>query len=47
MASDDDKEVRRYVWEGGRFKKETIYRRDPSVSVFTWNLMAVPLGLVP
>ena len=47
VASDDDKEVRRYVWEGGRFKKETIYRRDPSVSVFTWNLMAVPLGLVP
>ena len=47
VASDNDKEVRRYVWEGGRFKKTTIYRRKEAGSVFTWNLMAVPLGLVP
>ena len=47
VASDDDKEVRRYVFENGAFKRTVIYRREPTGSVFTWNLMPVPLELVP
>ena len=27
VASDDDKEIRRYVWSGSRFERETIYAR--------------------
>ncbi|MDJ0866585.1 MAG: VCBS repeat-containing protein [Myxococcota bacterium] len=44
VASDDQGEVRRYTWAGnGRFDKEVIYRRPVPRSVFTWNLMPVPL----
>jgi hypothetical protein len=48
VASDKHKEVRRYTWDGGRLVPETIYRRDSSGGgVFTWNIMPVPVSLVP
>ena len=47
MASDKHKQVRRYVWDGRRFAKEVIYVRPDDRSVFTWNLMPVPVSLVP
>jgi len=45
VASDDQGEIRRYVFRGGRFERETIRKRDVPDSVFTWNLMPVPLEL--
>jgi hypothetical protein len=46
VASDDQGEVRRYVWKDGRFAKEVIHTRKPAGSAFTWNLMPVPVELV-
>ena len=50
VASDKHKEVRRYVWSAGaagRPARETIYRRPDARPIFTWNLMPVPVDLVP
>ncbi|MDH3214249.1 MAG: VCBS repeat-containing protein [Myxococcales bacterium] len=47
VASDDDKQVRRYVWTGGGFVRETIYTRPDARPIFTWNLMPVPVELIP
>jgi hypothetical protein len=46
VASDDQGEIRRYLWQNGRFEKEVLRRRKVPGSVFTWNLMPVPLDLV-
>jgi hypothetical protein len=46
VASDDQGEVRRYVWKDGAFAREVIHRRAPAGSAFTWNLMPVPVELV-
>ena len=46
VASDDQGEVRRYVWQDGRFEKEVLQRREIPAAVFTWNLMPVPMSLV-
>jgi len=46
VASDDQGEIRRYVWRQGRFQKEVIRKRAVPDSVFTWNLNPVPLGLL-
>jgi hypothetical protein len=45
-ASDNDGEVRRYDWNGGNWKRETILTRAVPGSVFTWNLAPVPVQLV-
>jgi hypothetical protein len=45
-ASDDDKEVRRYAWDGQRLAREVIHRRSDPLPVLTWNLAPVPLSLV-
>jgi hypothetical protein len=47
VASDDDDEVRRYVWNGQRLARETIWKRTDGRKVFTWNIMPVPGELVP
>jgi len=47
VASDRHKEVRRYVWDGRRMKREVIYKRPDDRPIFTWNLMAVPMELIP
>jgi hypothetical protein len=46
VASDDDKEVRRYVFADGKFRRETIYRREGGDSILTWNLTQVPVSLM-
>jgi hypothetical protein len=46
VASDDDKEVRRYVFAEGKFRRETIYRREGGDSILTWNLTQVPVSLM-
>lgn len=47
VASDHHKQVRRYVWTGGGFARETIYVRPDDRPIFTWNLMPVPVELIP
>jgi hypothetical protein len=47
VASDKHKELRRYVWRDGRPVRETIYRRPDARPIFTWNLMPVPVELIP
>jgi hypothetical protein len=47
VASDKHKEVRRYVWDGRKLARETIYERPDDRSIFTWNLMPIPVELVP
>ena len=47
VASDRHKEVRRYVWDGRRMKREVIYKRPDDRPIFTWNLMPVPMELIP
>ncbi len=46
-ASDDDKEVRRYVWKRGAPVREVLYAHPEGMSGFTWNITAVPADLVP
>jgi hypothetical protein len=47
VASDDDKEIRSYVWSGGKFQKDVIYKRPGADTLLTWNLTAVPVELMP
>jgi len=47
VASDRHKEVRRYVWNGKKMVRETIYKRPDDRPIFTWNLMPVPVELIP
>jgi len=47
VASDKEKLVRRYDWDGKRLVGRVIYRRKEPGSVFTWNLMPVPPEVVP
>ncbi len=47
VASDNDNEVRRYVWVDGKPVREVIYKRTSGNSVFTWNIMPIPVELVP
>ena len=47
VASDREKLVRRYEWDGKRLVGRVIRRRKEPGDIFTWNLMPVPIGLVP
>jgi hypothetical protein len=46
VASDDDKEIRRYAWDGQRLAREVIHQRSDPLPVLTWNIVSVPLSLV-
>ncbi len=46
VVSDNDKALRRYVWNGRRFIKEEIYKRGDNRSILTWNIMPIPVELV-
>jgi hypothetical protein len=46
VANDDQGTVQRYVWTDGGFARRTIFKRDVPGSVFTWNIMPVPVALV-
>ena len=52
VASDDHGVVRRYLWNGTGFDRETIYVRKINGrvvpgAVFTWNIMPAPVELLP
>ncbi len=47
VASDKHKALRRYVWNGRRLVKQEIYKRNDNRSVLTWNIMPIPVALIP
>ncbi len=47
VASDNDRALRRYVWNGRRLVREVIYERPDARSILTWNIMPIPVELVP
>jgi len=47
VASDDDGEIRRYVWKDGKPVREVIHKHEEDFNGFTWNLMPVPVELMP
>ena len=47
VASDSDREVRRYVEVDGAFPRQTIHRYGGGLPLLTWNLMPFQADLVP
>jgi hypothetical protein len=47
VANDDHGEVNRYIWRDGAPVKETLYTHPEGLSGFTWNIMPVPVELIP
>jgi hypothetical protein len=47
VASDKHGEVRQYVWDDGEFVKEVIHVHPGGLHGFTWNIMPVPVELIP
>jgi hypothetical protein len=47
VASDDQGELRRYVYDNGRFDKQVIFRREHPTAFLTWNIMPAPASLIP
>ncbi len=46
VASDNDGELRRYVWVNGRARREVIHRREVPRSMITWNLTTAPAAFL-
>jgi len=47
VANDNAGEINRYVWADGAPVKETLYTHPEGLSGFTWNIMPVPVELIP
>jgi hypothetical protein len=47
VASDKHDEIRRYLWTDGQPRREVLHHHTDGLSRFTWNLMPVPVELVP
>jgi len=47
VANDNAGEINRYRWKDGSPVKETLYTHPEGLSGFTWNIMPVPVELVP
>ncbi len=47
VASDNDRAIRRYVWNGRRLVKKEIHQRSDGRSILTWNIMPIPVELAP
>ena len=47
VASDKHKQIRRYVWDGQKLVREVIFKRSDGRGIFTWNIMPLPVALVP
>jgi hypothetical protein len=47
VVSDNDGEIRRYAWESGKLQREVIHKRTDGNTVFTWNIMPIPVELAP
>ncbi|MEM6956191.1 MAG: VCBS repeat-containing protein, partial [Myxococcota bacterium] len=46
VSSDNDGEIRRYEWHGGRARRSVITSRDEARSMITWNIVAAPIALL-
>jgi hypothetical protein len=47
VANDDGKSTRRYVRNGRRLVKVEITQREDDRSILTWNVVPIPIALVP
>ncbi len=47
VASDDQDQVRRYVFDGARWTMEVIFEYTDGLGRFTWNIMVAPAGVLP
>jgi hypothetical protein len=47
VASDDQHEVRRYVWRQGEPQREVLYRYPGRMPGFTWSVTPVRASLIP
>src|SRR6185295_6774819 len=47
VASDNQKEVRRYDWTPQGWRHEVLLKYSDKLSRLTWNIMAVPTVLLP
>ena len=47
VASDNEKEFRRYDWTPDGWLKTVVMKYDDDFGGFTWNIMPVPLDLLP
>ncbi len=47
VASDDQGQVRRYLWENGAWEREIILEYSDGLPRFTWNIIPAPVGLLP
>ena len=47
VASDDQNEVRRYVLTKEGWQRETLWKYSDDLARFTWNIMPVPVSLLP
>ena len=47
VANDNAGEINRYLWKDGSPVKETLYTHPEGLSGFTWNIMPVPVEMVP
>jgi hypothetical protein len=47
VANDRGAEVNQYRWRGGGLQKRTIHSYPANFAGFTWNIMPVPVELIP
>ncbi|MEE8218601.1 MAG: hypothetical protein V3S03_06505, partial [Vicinamibacteria bacterium] len=47
VASDTQKEVRRYDWSESGWSNKILLKHTDGLGRFTWNIMAAPAELVP
>src|SRR6185295_18991457 len=47
VASDNQKEVRRYDWTSKGWRHEVLLKYEDKLNRLTWNIMAVPTALLP
>jgi hypothetical protein len=47
VANDKDAEINRYIWVDGKPVRENLYTHPAGFKGFTWNIMPVPVALLP
>ncbi len=47
VASDDQGEVRRYIWKADGWQQEVILKHSDGLGRFTWNIMPAPTAFLP
>ena len=47
VASDDQHQVRRYMYDGTGWDRDVIWEYDDGLARFTWNITLAPAGVLP